>query len=411
VTAAPSFVPLAPSVVVSGFEHPLIHPTIIPREGRVDLLALSGTSDDEPVATFLLEPPFAHGEHDILDLWDGVSGLRSVSMDDELQLLWEIEDQDADGVADFWWGSWLLPGPLMGRVHDPLDAGTALAHLAVNDQGGAMDGEVLAAGFDADGDGHTDVVTGNGLGQERYYVHYGPFAGEIPSRRNGDNLQATELGFAGCNGLVGFRFLPDAFGPGQPGFSTGNRDAIGGCSGSDWQIFSLQHARGTVDSEPVATFVGRHEVLAPLPDLTGDGVAEAAWFSPDAQSGWPQVGPLDGEEAVPAQQEVEVRHGYLTGSIGDVNGDGVDDMAGRWVADEGVVAVYLLSPHAVPVDLSTGLEVHEHLVHAHALRHGDLDGDGLDDVVFEPVGDAPDEVVFVYYGADLTEAWDAPRPR
>jgi len=397
-----------PTVVITfhDYDDPLLRARFAPRPDGTHLLLASAGVDEAPVGTFFLEPPFDRGEHSVLDLWDGVSGLNDLTIDDVLSV-WEVADQDGDGIDDLWLGHKLLAGPLLGQAHDPTGpSAVVLAELETNTQGSSIDGMVLAAGFDADDDGHGDVLVGHALGGDPHIVHYGPLSGTVPSGRTGAHPEATVLGVTGCGLLYGYTFLPDAFGPGLHGFATGSGDPVGGCHSSDQQVYALHHPRGTLAPDPVATYAWGSSELAPLPDLTGDGLPEVAYFSEHDGAGWAQASPLQGAVGQPPTAEVDVRHGYLTGLLGDVNGDGIKDMRGQWVYDEGrSVKVWLLSPHPQPIDLSNGLEAPGHWGTVH---HADIDGDGLDDLVYRPRSN--DDVLHLTTGADITAAWAAHQP-
>ena len=354
----------------------------------------------------------AAGEHDVFDLWDGIS---SVPGDlDAMEGLFLVPDANGDGHDDLWLGRWLLPGPLIGDtpITDYMVDGW-IARLEASDESDSVmhgaDNDVRLAGFDADGDGHGDILTGSGAVEGTHWLHYGPFEGTVPSGRLGNAPDVTRISKDGCTAVRGFRLHPDAFGPGQHGVMLGGADPVGSC-GTDRKLFPLMQPRGSDVPEASAEVDSSFDSVLPAGDINDDGYGDISWiWDHEGAQGDLLLGPFDGHLAK-ARPGVEMLHGAVTHPVGDLNGDGIDDIGGRWL-DAPWDSVVLLSPHPDgPVDLSRGLQIERFFDSAdyNLVTLGDLDDDGKGDLIYANYEPPPlnDTTVVIYTGAQLTAAWN-----
>jgi hypothetical protein len=355
-------------------------------------------------------PP--EGSHDIFDLWNGTSGLEGDLSAMEARFL--VPDSNGDGHDDLWLGRWLFPGPVEELVvDDQMISNGWIARLESDDEddpyGWAIDNTVAAAGFDADGDGHYDILTGSGAVDAPHFLHYGPFEGMVPSARLGHATDASVINQKGCTAVRGLRIHPDAYGPGQDGVMIGGGDPALSCS-TDRKLFPLMLPRGSVVREPTATVDTSYASVLPAGDINHDGFGDITWiWDHDGAQGDLLLGPFDGHLAK-ARPGVPMWHGAVTHPVGDLNGDGIDDIGGRWL-DAPWDAVVLLSPHPEgPIDMSRGLQIEGFFDNAdrNHVTVGDLDDDGKSDLIYanrEPLNEQVSTVV-IYTGAQLTAAWN-----
>jgi len=394
---------------------------VTPGDGH-DLLFISRGGDvpaGEP-HTYLLEAPWPRGRHHILDLWDGASGLTERISD--ARIVHRVPDADGDGQADYWLGARLVPGPLMGQLHET-------THTAGSDSIAWIEtyraspgvrvpyGAVHGTDFDADGDGHTDVlVTEWGeatLGEA--WVAYGPFSGQITIDDPHDPPNRSTLGWitGACYGNSGLRILRDYLGPGRDAAMFGG-PTWAGC-GYDVNIIELTVEPGGTNDDLVATFhVNSGDVFA-TDDVDGDGEPDMLMSTWQEETGGILPGPVTGnttyEDPIP-DDPLPVEGGSLARVLGDVNGDGINDYMAT--VDNGDTYVHL-SPFDPPLVAEHGLLV-ERLRTAWSdnrpkqLVYGDFDGDGLGDYAhhsYEHVNDDLAHDVYVYTGADLVATWEA----
>lgn len=354
------------------------------------------------------------GRHELAAAWDGVSAMEFAGPGDSLQ----VPDMTGDGVADYWLGHELAPGPLLGRVTTRED------HVVAFFDDGEM---VVAGGFDADGDGVHDLLTMHG--EDQATIHYGPFSlGRQPSPRNGEvpRDQYSTLG-SGEDNLEPIAWVLEDHYNGKDGVVIGSDGLL-----ADSLAFVLEVPRGT----HVRTLDAKARVskanLSDLPiwrdvgDVNGDGqpdVINGSQFVPELSSG-PVEGVFryaDGDEDLPDALGWDKVLEDPRFGIGDLNGDGVQEIVAttaigwdpkrpytsgeRWT-------VVLFSPHSDPLDMRCALPIGGQQSEAtdgtdfgeHAL---DLDGDGLTDIV--NVSDDQTHVN-VWWGVDLVAAHDALPP-
>mgnify|MGYP003884232655 FL=1 len=367
-----------------------------------------------------LPPP---GDHYILDLWDGVS----LGWGDHH--IFPVPDVDGDGIYDYWAFYKLLPGPIMGR--DTVAAAyndAPIAHLGPDKVRGPLGfGVVMLSNFDADGDGHIDILVDNG-GANLYEVYFGPFSGEIVE--NVPQADKTNIGTGAsseCNEPP--ILLPDLLGPGRDAIAVGGEDWPRWCP-RDRFIFPLEVERtGWAVELGSLDFPAGH--LQPVGDLDGNGTQDVmafSWGLEPAAALWSE--PFDEhtsfwELPLPPATTSAAR-GHLMGTIGDVNGDGIDDLLGYvnpyylyggTAFDDEPESYVLLSPFDDPIVIDAGIRVEPVAPEAGRAHipwtHGDFDGDGHSDLIYmtgrgqdtyAPYVPLPLPVLNVYSGADLTAA-------
>jgi hypothetical protein len=365
-----------------------------------------------------LPPP---GDQAILDVWDGLS------MGGPHHEIIPVPDVNGDGVYDYWAFYKLLPGPIIGTdVGIEAYYGSAIAQLSPDHIRGPLGfGEVVLSNFDADDDGHIDILVDNG-GANNYEVYFGPFEGEITENLGTDDK--TNLGTGDSSECHEPPiFLPDLFGPGEHGVAVGGEDWPRWCPRDRFVVPLAVDRTGSRGEVGSIDFPVGH--LQPVGDLDGNGsqdlIAFSYWFEPlsglwsapfDEQTSFAQLTPP------PATESTD--RGGLMGSIGDVNADGVDDLLGytnpRYAYggehyDNAPATYVLLSPFDDPIVIDEGIPVEPMLTivgGAHIpWAHGDFDGDGHSDLVYVPGKelqsseyDPPETVLVVYSGADLTAA-------
>ena len=361
----------------------------------------------------LLDPLSSRGDISVDQLWDGITAAgygRSSH---------PVADTNGDGIYDYWFLSKLLKGPIEGKnAEEAFHTETPIAMLSPPGSPDSPFAEVALAGFDANGDGHSDILVDFGGGNMRQ-VYFGPFAGniaEIPEDQ-GTFLGTTDSDECRDPPLL----LRDVRGPGLHSLLIGGQDWPRWCS-PDWFLVDLE-------AEPVYSFSGTQGTmdmpagyLQAIPDLDGDGRAEVFASHTQQISGfWPD--PRDGHYTIedfelPFEVTASTR-AYLQGTIGDVNADGIPDFIGYTnPSDPYTVDIYpepktyvLLSPHADPLVVDQGVQIEP--VSTHAFQgplwvYADFDQDGHDDLAYGMNVDTfdpdYDRVVFVYSGADLTAA-------
>ncbi len=330
-------------------------------------------------------------------------------------------DVDGDGYADLVVGA---AGAEEARGATYLFLGSSLGvwptrALRLDPPGGAVDdwfGAAVAGAGDVDGDGFSDLVVGasgtNRQGQDWgvAYVYRGGAAGMTappvvlgtPSLRNFDHFG---FAVAGAGDLDGDGF--DDVVVGSPGI-----DVAGRRIGTDRGAVYLFHGRATGIATSGAT---RLEAPVPLDydrfgysvagagDLDGDGYADLVVGAPgrdsvmvDGGTAYIYRGGSDGVDATPAALlqdptgEYFDRFGTSVAGIGDVDGDGVDDLAigtsgakrGRALIYHGTRELGLRLALALRDPLGDGYnEFAENVAGA-----GDINGDGYDDLIIGASG-------------------------
>jgi len=355
------------------------------------------------------------GDHDVNDLWNGTS-LVVIGSAGARRLFHMQEDANGDGIRDYWVGDRLFAGPITGPALDLFDdyLYDYLARMEPFDlddpASPSTEGIVIAAGFDADGDGHDDILVGSGATEHQNFIHYGPFSGIIPSGRLGHAPEASSISYDGCTHTSeSVHFIPDFLGPGRPGIKLGGSDPAHECN-PDHALFPLDLPRGTHVPYATATANIGWSAFLPVGDVDGDGRDDFSMSYLLDQDGLTLASPFEGFfDFINVHPLVETRFGRITHPVGDINGDGIDDIGGRW--DDASSSVVLLSPHPPgPVDLSRGVQLplFRYSDDYNLLTTGDFDGDGKTDLVYAPYTRPWEEDhIAIYTGAQLTEAWNA----
>lgn len=238
----------------------------------------------------------------------------------------------ADGAAPNAGAALLIPGPFDGDI-DP-DAGHRLGGEAADD----FAGSALAGPGDMDGDGITDVLVGAwghdtvGTFGGRAYVLLGPVdddtdlsdADAIVDGAATWDVLAFAVGGAG-----------DTDGDGHADIVVGahGHDAGGLSSGAAWvftaplSATSLDDATASVRGDAVDTAAGWS--VGGAGDTDGDGMADVLVGAPGEATAALLLGPVSGArtlEDADARFIATANAGGTVSSAGDVDGDGLDDI-------------------------------------------------------------------------------------
>lgn len=298
-----------------------------PRVARFD--RLDGGQRFEDAASTLEPPaPLSFGGNLVIGGF-GAAGVAALAV-------------DYDGGAD--WNPeagqvFVVPLDLVGDVQV---ADVATAHLfSTQPLDGA--GRGLAGGGDVDGDGLEDLLIGapngdpQGGGRGTVYVAKGPFVGDVPL----DDASGVWLGEASGDHAGGVVLSPDLNGDGyddlvvtavsSPTTPTGAR-RVYVVHGPATGAHSLVEADAWFD-------VDGPGAIAAVGDFSGDGFPDVAVGLAGDQSGVPRAGRVllfDGRAAgvlsvegavVIASNTVGDATGTSIAALGDIDGDGFDDLA------------------------------------------------------------------------------------
>ncbi|MEQ1506279.1 MAG: hypothetical protein ABMB14_28870 [Myxococcota bacterium] len=351
----------------------------------------------------LMDGAVPRGDHHVLDWWDGVSTYRGMLENlpgHDTSVAGDVND---DGHLDLWLSLDLHLGPILGRKYSGLSH-DGVAWIDEGDYNSAALG-VPVGQIDADQDGVTDVLfAGPWLDA---YIYYGPFHGRIPAYlvEDADPTQFSSLGVPSCFTHSDPTVLRDHLGPGHPAIAIGN-DLAGDC-GIGTFVWDLLQPRGTHLTEQDAIALGSqharaiHDAGHLFPDqpplliyggFWSDGVLLAA-----PVSGWLEQLP----------PSVVQQNGFVHHAIGDINGDGVDEL----LADASDAQIVLFSPYDHPLDVTRGLDLGSIPFGNSPFFgeiHADLDGDGRSDLVnHTTIQDDRHGEIWIWYGADLLAAYEA----
>jgi hypothetical protein len=318
------------------------------------------------------------------------------------------EGQSEEGAA------WLYLGSSTGVLPtwDNMDQGNSA---------GAWLGFSVATAGDVNGDGYADVIVGaprrnNDQSLEgQAYIWHGSADGISETRDWWAEGNGTEALYGASVATAG-----DVNGDGYS-------DIVVGAPGDNSHGGTVRAYYGSpVSLEETATWVKRSNdpgaqfgfSVSTAGDVNGDGYADVLVGAPfwlDEGAAWVYLGQEGGiDEGPPAwympSGQTDCQFGHSVGSAGDVNGDGLDDVvvgAPNWTKDhtgEGAAFVYLATGADPPVSTSAQWAKRSNQGGAHfgfsVGTAGDVNGDGYADIV---VG-APDwngnGAVWVYEGSD-----------
>jgi hypothetical protein len=297
----------------------------------------------------------------------------------------------------------------------------------IDESGPCGYGMSMASAGDVNNDGYDDIIIGDPLydgstfpwSEGRAYIYYGGKRGISPRRPliiDGAGSLASSVASAGdVNG--------DGFGDviiGEPGYGgdvSGRALVFFGFPGglrrtAAWTV-ELQDARFSNLGHAVAgagdvNDDGYDDVLVGQPYIAGGDIV---CLNPHAGRVYVFHGGPDGPELAPAMTLEEPYVGCSTGfgslldGVGDVNGDGTSDIvAGWWAAnhdgfDQGAGFVYFGSPGGLS---ATPNQYFDGVLSSFAMKAagvGDVDGDGLDDILVGYTGSSNE------HGSWVGSAW------
>jgi len=382
-----------------------------------DLLAIDHRAEGTTTpSTVFLEPSWPRGTHHVLDVWDGVSGWDGTVGG----TIHAVGDADGDDEGDYWLSSRLVAGPLLGRHHAAidLDGSQSIAFTEPRSSGDYPMGFVHGAGFDADHDGHHDVLLSNTTYPEGNdaWVAFGPFAGEVLVDPDRPATRATlgHVGQPSCYENPGLQVVRDYLGPGRHAVAYGGPDWGHQCSSGDLALFALEVDPGGSSGTPLALFDLGSDDAVFTDDVDGDGQRDT--LCGDAWRSAVLAGPVNDyttwNEARFDDDLLPTTDGEVARVLGDVNGDGVND----YLVQRGDQSHHVhLSPFSTPLSPDPAIEVAPFLFEVWSafdrfhLVTGDFDDDGLGDFAYtghEEWG-ATSYDVHVYLGADVVATWEA----
>jgi hypothetical protein len=373
----------------------------------------SGTGDDDDTT-----PAYA-----ILDLADATARILGVAEEDRSGLdVTAAGDIDGDGFDDFLvaahafelgqpdtGGTFVFHGPVTGD-HPLTDAQGKLIGESTGDQSGAA----ISGGGDVNGDGVPDVLVGapkedtNGSMAGAAYVVHGSM-GNVDLEDAQTKLVGMEMNdFAG----IAVSFVPDMDGDGDDELLIGapGRDVPGNDAGAAYLILAPPAGYAPLDSAD-AELRGEDEhdnagaAVAASPDMDGDGrgdliigaygegtgggdLAGAVYLVHSLPSGVFGLGSAEGKLVGEAPLDFA---GLAVASAGDLDGDGLGDVLvgapGESSAFDSAGAVYaVLGPVSGTVSLADAHfkltgEGENDKLGTGVAGIGDLDGDGRGDLL------------------------------
>lgn len=281
-------------------------------------------------------------------------------------------DVNGDGYDDVIVGAWHHDGGQNdeGRAYVYLGSATGLAATAAwtaePDQAGALYGVSVASAGDVDGDGYDDVIVGSS-GYDDLAADEGRADVYLGSATGLDSAPAWTV----TSGEAGAEL----------GFSVASAGDVNGDGFSDVILGVYRHDGGETDEGQALLYLGSAGGLAATPAWSGEPDQDEAWY------------------------------GYQVAGAGDVNGDGYGDvLVGAWKyddgeTDEGRAYLYLGSANGLEAgaDWSEESDQLDARYGESVASAGDVDGDGLADVVVgAPRFDAPqmnEGRLYLYLGA------------
>jgi hypothetical protein len=404
-------------------------------DGQADLLVAAGNANvgwEEAGVVYVWQGPTAPGTTSLQFSYATISGQMT---NDSLTSVESLGDIDGDGFGDFLLSvpsgpsgngeTYLFHGPLAAGPHTTADASTTWVGEADND----MAFQLQPGPGDIDGDGIGDFIIGAhgessvAASSGAAYIVHGPASPGSHSLAGAD-VKLTGVTSPDQAG-IGVAIAGDLDGDGFDDVLVGSGNGSGVIPGGHGVfVWYGPLAEGSSDlTSADAALLGPADVmmgllLAPAGDTDGDGNDDflACLF----QDGLCYLvrGPVGGEVPIDLAADVtfvaeELHAGLQSPKIGDVNGDGHLDFFfnSPWfsgaVGGEGAAHLFYgpvtgtVSTAEDDVRVTGVYQDHR----AYCVGLGDLNDDGLDDLLIGAIGD--DEVeddagaVFLFYGGGL----------
>jgi len=344
-------------------------------------------------------------------------------------------DVDGDGLGDVVVGApgaTNVSGTVEGRAYVFTGAGEVWSNDPTDHQGAEFGAAVSGAG-DVNGDGYADVIVGapqylDGKGAAYLYLGSASGLGAASEPLRPTTWSTPEVGFS----VAG---AGDLNGDGYADVVVGSPTSLSGMGGSEYGAVHVY--RGSADGlapSPLALLGAQTgqdfgAAVAGAGDVDGDGLADLLVGSPSFDGNNNNEGLAElfsGDVTLGNPQQVtlfdglndQARLGKVVSRVGDLDGDGFDDIAlgapNQPGAQSQQGAVYVVKGRADVAELV--IEDGDVLAPANqlnaffgvAIAGGDLDGDGKNELVIGASGMSGsvvgEGVVYVYYGNGTTNS-------